>query len=156
MTKKCLFCKIIAGEIEEIPLWQNRDFVAYLDRNPNMEGVTMVMPKKHYGSDVFDLDNQFLVEFIIACKEVAQLLERTFKVKRVALVAEGMGIDHAHIKLYPLPGLRKKFEEKWAPQRIYFTKYQGYLTTVLGPEVSREELKKMAIKFKNSIGYNKE
>lgn len=151
-----MFCKIIEGEIEEIPIWQNTNFVAYLDRNPNTEGVTMVMPRKHYGSYVFDLDTQLLVKFIEACKEVARLLERTLKVKRVALVAEGMGVDHIHIKLYPLYGLRKKFEEKWAPRRVYFNKYQGYLTTALGPEISREDLRKMARRYKKSIDYNKE
>ena len=43
-----------------------------------------------------------------AAKKVAKILERGLSVKRVAMVMEGMGINHAHIKLYPLHGLKEK------------------------------------------------
>ncbi|MCD6444824.1 hypothetical protein J7L70_07495 [Candidatus Bathyarchaeota archaeon] len=67
-----------------------------------------------------------------AAKKVAKILERGLSVKRVAMVMEGMGINHAHIKLYPLHGLKEKFEETWAKERVFFEKYEGYISTQLG------------------------
>jgi len=58
-----------------------------------------------------------------ASRKVAKILEKGLKVPRVAMVMEGMGINHAHIKLYPLHGVRGKFKEMWAKKKIFFKKY---------------------------------
>jgi len=58
-----------------------------------------------------------------------------------------MGINHAHIKLYPLYGLKNTFKEMWAKDKIYFKKYENYISTQLGPKKSFEELKKLAEKI---------
>jgi len=48
---------------------------------------------------------QDLQEFILVAKNVAKKLEDYFPdVGRVGLMMEGTGIDHAHIKLYPMHG----------------------------------------------------
>jgi hypothetical protein len=81
-----------------------------------------------------------------------KILERGLNVKRVALVMEGMGINHAHLKLYPLHGISEKFQEMWGKERVYFEKYDGYVSTQLGPKADLAELKKLAeeIKRKNN------
>ena len=61
---------------------------------------------------------------------------------------EVMGINHARIKLYPLHGLGEKFKETWAKERIFFEKYEGYISTELGPKADLNELKKMAGKIR--------
>jgi diadenosine tetraphosphate (Ap4A) HIT family hydrolase len=85
---------------------------------------------------------------MIASKKVAKLLEKKLNVKRVAIVMEGLGVNHVHIKLYPIHGLDKKFVETWAENKIYFKEYQGYISTQLGPKKSLEELNKIAKKIK--------
>ena len=77
-------------------------------------------------------------------KKIAKLLDKRLNVQRTALVMEGLGVNHAHIKLYPLYGLDEKFKEIWAKDKIYFDKYEGYISTQIGPEKSLEELKKVA------------
>jgi hypothetical protein len=57
---------------------------------------------------------------------------------------EGMGVDHMHVKLYPLHGVGKKFKEPWSTEKRYFKKYPGYISTVLGPEADKKELGKLA------------
>jgi len=63
---------------------------------------------------------------------------------------EGMGVNHAHIKLYPLHGLEEKFKEMWGEEKIFLDKYPGYLTTQLGPQADFEELKQLAEKLNNN------
>ena len=64
--------------------------------------MTLVITKKHFDSYAFDMPSEIYKEFMLACKEVSRILEKGLNVKRVAMVMEGMGVNHAHIKLYPL------------------------------------------------------
>ncbi len=142
--KDCVFCKIASGEFESAKIWEDGGFVAVLDVNPNVKGMTLVLPKKHYDSNVFEMPAGPYADFMHAAKEVAKVLEKGLSVFRVAMVAEGMGVNHAHVKLYPLHGLSEKFAETWAKDRAFFEKYEGFITTQLGPQADRESLKKIA------------
>lgn len=53
-------------------------------------------------------------------------------------------------KLYPLHGLKEKFEEIWAKERRFFEKYEGCISTQLGPQADMDELKKLAEKIKEA------
>ena len=63
-------------------------------------------------------------------KKIAELLDRKLKVERTALVIEGLGVNHAHVKLYPLHSLS-----------------EGHITTKLGSEKTIGELNKIAEKI---------
>ncbi len=143
----CIFCKIVKGEMPSVKIWEDKEHLAILDINPNMEGVTLVLTKKHYDSDATDMADKNYNELMLASKKVAKLLEKKLNVKRVAIVMEGMGINHVHIKLYPIHGINEKFKEIWAKDKIYFDKYEGYISTQLGPTKPIEELKKVADKI---------
>lgn len=147
----CIFCKIVKGEIDSAKIWEDDKFVAILDVNPNTKGMTLVITKGHYDSYAFDMPDAIYAELMMTSKKVAKMLENGLSVMRVSMVMEGMGIDHAHIKLYPLHGIAEKFKEMWAKDKVYFEKYEGYVSTQLGPQVDLEELKKLAeeIKKKN-------
>lgn len=148
MEDKCIFCKIVKGDIPSVRIWENKEFLAILDVNPNTEGMTLVLTKEHYDSYAFELPQKVYSKLMNASKKVSKLLEKKLKVKRVALVMEGLGVNHVHIKLYPLYGLNEKFEEMWAKEKVYFEKYPGYVTTQLGHQKSIEELKEVAKKIK--------
>lgn len=75
-------------------------------------GKILLIPKKHYSSYVFDMPNDVYKRYMAATKKVVKILEKGLDVKRVAMVMEGMALDHAHIKLYPLHGLKKKLSLK--------------------------------------------
>jgi histidine triad (HIT) family protein len=145
--ENCIFCKIIKGEIPSVKIWEDKNFIAILDKSPNVEGMTLVIPKKHFDSYIFDMKDKDYSGIMNAAKAVAKFLDKKLNVKRTALVMEGLGVDHAHIKLYPIYGLEKKFEETWAKEKKFFEKYEGYISTQLGPEKSLDELKKIAEKI---------
>lgn len=140
--EECIFCKIVGGEINSVRVWEDEEYVAFLDLSPNTKGMTLVIPKKHFSSYAFDMSDSDYCNLMIAVKKVAQILDKKLKVKRTAMVMEGLGVNHVHVKLYPIYGLDKKFEETWAKDKVYFDKYPGYITTQLGPQKSLEELEK--------------
>jgi len=146
-----LFCKIVKGKVPTVKVWEDENFLAFLDMFPNTEGMTLVIPKKHFNSDVFELSNLVYEGLMEASRKVAKLLVKGFKVKRVSFVMEGMGVNHMHVKLYPLHGLKDKFTEIWVKEKVYFDKYPGYLTTLTGPEKSIEEREKVAKKIRKAI-----
>jgi len=143
----CIFCKIIKGEFDSAKVWEDEDSIAILDVNPNTKGMTLVLPKKHFDSDAFLMPDEDYKNLMIATKKVSDILKKGLDVNRVAMVMEGMGVNHVHIKLYPLYGVEKEFEEMWAKDRVYFEKYQGYISTQLGPKADIEELKKIVEKI---------
>ena len=145
----CIFCKIVKGEIPSVKIWEDTKHLAILDAFPNVEGMTLIITKEHYNSDATDMPDEAYKNLMMAAKTVAKILEEKLKVKRVALVMEGLGVNHVHIKLYPLYGLEKKFEEMWTKEQVYFERYQGYITTMTGPKKPIEELEKVAKKIKN-------
>ena len=147
---ECIFCKIIDNEIPAFKVWEDKDYLGILDLNPNTLGMTLVMPKKHFDSDIFNLNDREVGSFLCATKKVAKKLERGLGVYRVALVLEGMGVNHLHAKLYPLHGLEDSFQEIWADKKIYFVKYEGYLSTQLGPQMDNKELELIARKINST------
>jgi len=140
----CIFCKIAGGEIPCAKIWEDKDYLSFLDINPNTKGMALVIPKKHFNSYTIDMNDEDYNKLFLAAKKVAKLLDKKLKVKRTAIVMEGLGVNHAHIKLYPIYGLDNKFKEIWAPEKIYFEKYQGYISTQLGPKADISELNKLA------------
>ena len=146
--KNCVFCKIVNKELDSAIIWENDEFLAILDNNPNTKAMTLVLPKKHYDSYVFDMPDEVYQRFLLASKTVSKILEKGLKVNRIAMVTEGMGVNHAHVKLYPLYGVTKKFKEMLGKEKIFFDKYEGYLSTQLGPQVDISELKKIAKEIK--------
>ena len=150
--KNCIFCKIIKGEILAYFIWQDKEFVAFLDKFPVVKGQTLVISKKHHPSDISEMSESIYKKMMIAAKKVIKILKKKLPVERVALVIEGMDVNHAHIKLYPLytqgkPGSVRELAE--AKKRVYFKRYEGYVTTQLGPEASDKNLKRLAGKIKN-------
>lgn len=149
--ENCIFCKIVKGEIDSARIWEDKEFLAILDVMPNTKGMALVLTKQHYDSYAFDMPEEDYKKFLSAAKKVAKILEKGLGVKRVAMVMEGMGINHTHIKLYPLYGLEDKFKEMWAKDKVFFDRYQGYISTQTGSQVDLNELKKLARKITNSL-----
>jgi len=150
--ENCIFCKIVKGEIPSVKIWDDEKHLAFLDLNPNTEGVTLVITKNHFDSDATDMPEKEYSELMLATKKVVKIIEKGLDCKRVAIVMEGLGVNHVHIKLYPIHGLNEKFVETWADDKIFFKKYEGYISTQLGPELSIKERQKIANKILKNNG----
>jgi len=149
--KDCIFCKIVKGEIPSAKIWEDSTHIAILDILPNVRGQGLVIPKKHEPSYVFDIDDENYKKLLLAAKTAGKLLDKALGSARTAMVAEGMEVDHAHIKLYPLYHKQSKvFEPATAKQEVFFDKYAGYVTSQHGPKANFEELKRLAEKIRKA------
>ena len=97
----CVFCKIVAGEIPAVKIWEDDNFMAILDVTPAVKGQTLVIPKKHIGSDIYEASSEDICGAMNVAKTVAKILEKGLEVERVITIIEGLEIDHLHVKLYP-------------------------------------------------------
>lgn len=146
---KCVFCEIINGNISKPGIfWEDEEFMAFLSGWPNTEGFTVVVPKKHYGSDVLAMPDDILSSFVLAAKKVSNILIDYFDdVGRVGVMMEGTGINHAHIKLFPMHGtehlLRGEWKQHHTDNNTYFETYEGYFSSKDGPKADKEQLRKL-------------
>jgi diadenosine tetraphosphate (Ap4A) HIT family hydrolase len=145
-----VFCEIVEGKLPSHKVWEDEKHIAFLSLYPNTEGVTVVIPKKHYPSYAFDLPNDVLKDLIIATKTVARIIDSKLNdVGRTALVFEGFGVDHVHAKLYPMHGTKLK---EWKPITSnvdkYFDKYEGYISSHDASRANDSDLAKLAVKLK--------
>ena len=147
----CIFCKIAKNEVDSAKIWEDSEFFSILDLNPNTKGMALVLTKDHYDSYTFLMPDDIYARFMLASKKVAKVLEKALKVEIIAMVMEGMGVNHAHIKLYPMHGLEKEFKEMIAKDKIFFSDYPGYITSQMGPPINIEELKNLAEEIKKSL-----
>ena len=155
---KCVFCEIVAGRIPSSVFWQDKNFMAFLNIDPNTEGMSCVIPKKHFDANPLILPDNELKNLIVASKKSAQILENYFKdVGRVGFIIEGMGINHIHIKLLPMHGTGNLKNGKWEQflsnhtDLPWYKKYDGFISSKGGPMADFKKLKILGEKIKKSI-----
>jgi len=157
-NKDCVFCAIAAGKLSaDLVFWSDDDFMAFLSIDPNTEGFSVVIPKKHYASDVMKLPDEVLQSFVLATKKAAKILENYFTdVGRVGIMAEGTGIDHAHFKLFPMHGTeyfkRGEWRQALSNKEFWFDKYEGWISSGSGPMADFSQLKELASKIRQLKG----
>jgi len=100
-------------------------------------------------------DPIYLQVFILAAKKVASILENFYEdVRRVGLIMEGTGIDHAHIKLVPMHGTEQMKHGEWkqylSDVEHWFDKYEGWISSAGGPMAERDKLFELSKKIKGS------
>ena len=145
MYKKpdCIFCKVVSGELPSYKIYEDDKFLGILDLFPGVKGMALLLPKEHHDSYILEMPDELFTEYMHAAKKLGKIIDEKLKVNRTALVMEGMGVNHAHIKFYPLHGLDKEFRAISVEEKKFFEKYEGYISTLMGPKASDEELKEI-------------
>ncbi|HEY3875108.1 MAG TPA: HIT family protein [Candidatus Kapabacteria bacterium] len=140
----CLFCKLIRGEIQCRTVYEDAHHVAFLTPFPNTPGFTVLATREHQPSYIPSLAETRYTELMASARTVALLLDRRLGTKRTGIVAEGMGIDHAHVKLIPMYGIPDgPWQAILSNSPEYSEQYKGYLTTNDGPRMSDSELSRI-------------
>lgn len=111
-TETCIFCKIVAGTIPSHKVYEDTDFMAFLDINPRSPGHTLVIPKAHYRW-VWDVPN--VGQYFEIARKIALAQQKTFGTDTILCRVTGEEIPHAHIWILPssenATGSKKDFEE---------------------------------------------
>jgi histidine triad (HIT) family protein len=99
--KPCIFCEIASGNRQAHIVFEDNEFIAFLDYRPVNEGHVLIIPKEHY-EYVFDLDDDFMARMFILAKKLSHSIKACFDAPRIGLVAEGFGVPHLHVHLVPI------------------------------------------------------
>ena len=95
--EECIFCKIVKGDIPSYKVYEDNNYLAFLDVFPRVEGHTMVIPKKH-SVWIYEVDN-FGAYWNIALK-VTKGIQRSLSPTYVNYFTYG-AVPHAHIHILP-------------------------------------------------------
>lgn len=98
MNKDCVFCKIIKGEIPCYKVYEDDNFLAFLDIKPINEGHTLIIPKKHF-CWVWDVED--FCGYWEFARKVAKRLINNLSAEMVNFVTLGEAVHHAHIHIVP-------------------------------------------------------
>jgi histidine triad (HIT) family protein len=140
-SEDCFFCRLIQGKEKRWMIYEDDRHIAFLTPFPNTPGFTVLATREHLSSYIPSLAEERFLELMSAARKLALTLDHKLGTKRTGIVMEGMGIDHAHVKLIPMHGIP---DGEWKPilsHRDEFNEqYRGYLTTHDGPRMSDTEL----------------
>ena len=124
-----IFTKIVLGEITCYKIAEDKNYLAFLDINPNTKGHTLVIPKKEINK-LFDLDQKEYLALMDFSYRVAIAIEKTVPCKRIGMSVIGLEVPHVHVHLLPINKMvDMQFVEKEKMTNEEFT--------VLAEEISR-------------------
>jgi len=99
MKDDCVFCKIAKKEIPADIVYEDENFLAFLDNNPLEKGHTLVIPKVHCRW-VWDVEN--FGDYWEVAKKVAKAQLKALSPKLISFLTHGMDVEHAHIWVVPV------------------------------------------------------
>lgn len=103
-SPECLFCKIVAGNIDASIVHQNDAVVAFRDINPQAPTHILIIPRNHVATinELTESDAGDVGQLFLAAKEVAKmegLAERGYRVVMNCMEGAGQSVFHIHLHL---------------------------------------------------------
>ena len=101
----CIFCKIVAGGIPALKVYEDDDCIATLDINPATPGHTLIIPKEHH-QDLTELNGELIGKLFTVAKNVGEkqmerLDAKGFNVVQNNGTVAGQTVMHFHIHVIP-------------------------------------------------------
>lgn len=103
MEDKCLFCRIVSGELAATIVYEDENSVAFLDHRPLFAGHTLLVPREHVET-LGELPSKIVGPYF----EAAQLLAHAVE---AAMAADGtfvamnnrvsQSVPHLHVHVVP-------------------------------------------------------
>lgn len=100
MNENCVFCKIVKSEIPSQKVYEDEDFLAFLDIRPESPGHSLVVPKEHYRW-VWDVPKDKIGKYFEVAHNIANAQRKAFEVEMIVSKIVGEEVPHAHIRLVP-------------------------------------------------------
>ena len=103
--RECVFCKIAAGEIQGLRVYEDRDTLAFMDIAKDVDGHLLVIPKNHC-KNILDCDQDMLNSVMKTVKKVSLHLTEKCGYDGVNLLnasdeSAGQSVPHFHIHIIP-------------------------------------------------------
>jgi len=101
----CIFCKIVAGEVPCLKLFEDAETLAFMDINPVHDGHCLVIPKAHYAT-VFDIPAEAIAATAQVTARVAKAVNAAVRPDGLNLIqangpGAGQSVGHFHFHVFP-------------------------------------------------------
>ncbi len=95
---ECIFCKIVKGELPCYKVYEDEDFLGFLDIRPLTKGNSLIIPKKHFRwvDEVPNFGDYFEV-----ARKAGLAAKKVFGAKWISYITIGLEVPHAHIRVIP-------------------------------------------------------
>ena len=102
--KDCIFCKIVAGEVPSVKIYEDDEFLVIQSTGQNVKGHSLIIPKEH-STDVLEMNSE------LGCK-IFSLIQKIGTAMLTGLKADGFHttintkpiashVEHTHIHMIP-------------------------------------------------------
>ncbi len=98
--ENCIFCKVSKGQIPHNRIYENENFVAFLDINPAEKGHTLLIPKAH-SVWMQETDDETISRIFKLAKKLMLAIKKGLSCDYVQISIIGKDIPHFHIHLIP-------------------------------------------------------
>ncbi len=95
---KCIFCDIVSKKIPANIVYEDEQFLAFLDIRPLNPGHLLVIPKKHYRW-VWDVED--IGKYYETVGKIAQAMKKALGTEQIVSLVFGEEVPHAHVWLVP-------------------------------------------------------
>jgi histidine triad (HIT) family protein len=95
----CIFCKIVKKEIQSEIVYEDDNFIAFVDIHPRSKGMTLIIPKKHV-KDLEEDENLSKQLFWLAIK-ISNAIKKALSPLAIGIAYMPSQIEHLHIRVYP-------------------------------------------------------
>lgn len=96
----CLFCKIVRGEVSSVKIYEDDEFLAFMDIYPVMKGHVLLIPKNHV-EWMQDEEDSMVGKAFILTKKLMIKMKKGLSCDFVQIGVVGEAIKHFHIHLIP-------------------------------------------------------
>jgi len=96
-----IFSQIINKNIPADIVFENKDFIAFMDIMPIQKGHVLVVPKLEV-DNIFDLPLNTYTSLFSFARKISIAMKKTFNCRRIGVSVIGFEIPHAHIHLIPI------------------------------------------------------
>lgn len=101
----CIFCKIVAGDIPCIKIYEDDRTLCFMDINPASDGHALVIPKEHW-ENVHAIPDELIGAVAVTAKKIAGAVDRAIAPDGLNLLqCNGSGaaqsVFHFHMHVLP-------------------------------------------------------
>lgn len=101
LMNDCIFCRIVKGEIPSNKVFEDDEFIAFLDIHPKAPGHTLLIPKQHYPWFT-DVPDGLSDKLFRNAHKISKELKEKYNADYIRLGIVGTDVPHTHIHLIPL------------------------------------------------------
>lgn len=100
----CVFCKIVAGQIEADKVYEDEEILAFRDLNPQAPTHILIIPKRHIATtnDLTDSDAALAGRLMLVAAELAQsegIAQAGYRTVLNCNAGAGQSVFHLHLHL---------------------------------------------------------